>query len=270
MTTLESRTIIVVMKTLHLRLIPIFLSIAIHLTLLWSPGLVSEKADISKPHRFNISNIKTIGVEQSHKKSVYIPLKKEKNLLLSDLKIEQTPIREKQTRAQKFSKNRSAIKNLKLSNNDIKGFLKTTPTGLSSSQMLEQLKSSDVAIELELPKGVKEDELNKKELVFYSFQRRTVLAYINSFQKELNEFSTQNPHLTFPLTSSKELMSGRVTYDKDGNILKIQTVKWTEIQKLQTFFMGVLKNMNSLQNPPKEITNGENFSVYFSLSINNG
>ena len=124
-------------------------------------------------------------------------------------------------------------------------------------------------IQLEVPKGIKEDELNKHELVYYSFQKRTVMAYVNSFHKELNSFEKSNPHLRFPLTRQKQSLAGRVIYDQNGDILRIETLKYTNISKLQDFFMNVLKNMNSLPNPPKEILENDQFAINFILSLNN-
>ena len=48
----------------------------------------------------------------------------------------------------------------------------------------------------------------------------------------------KNPHLRFPLTNNKEKIAGKITYDKNGDILKIETLKWTDIARLQDFFYG--------------------------------
>ena len=121
---------------------------------------------------------------------------------------------------------------------------------------------------MEVPKGIPQDELNKYEQVFYSFQKRTVLAYINSFMHELNDFELQNPHLDFPIVQDPEQVAGKITYDHNGDILKIDTLKWSDEKKLQDFFMNVLKNMNSLPNPPKELLNKGTFAINFVLSLN--
>jgi hypothetical protein len=108
---------------------------------------------------------------------------------------------------------------------------------------MDALGDSDTMVKLEVPQGVKEDELNKHELVFYSFQKRTALNYVNSFYKKLNEFELQNPHLKFPLTENKQKMVGRVVYDRQGNIIKINILEWSKVEKLQDFFIEVLKEM---------------------------
>jgi hypothetical protein len=250
----------------------IIFSLIIHgIILQFQLNLSEKKTEISQ-QRFKILNIRKIGEEKGSKENLlYIEKKAKqkkiqpnlKNLGFSDL-----PFPEQQEK-KNVTKNK-IIKTLDINNRDIKDFLKSTPPGhLSPSQALQAMSDTDVNIKLEVPKGIKEDELNKHELVFYSFQRRTVLAYVNSFQKELNNFERKNPHLRFPLTQDKQKLAGRVIYDKNGDILKIETLKWTNIKKLQDMFMKVLNNMSSLPNPPKEILDNEQFAINFVLTINN-
>lgn len=164
--------------------------------------------------------------------------------------------------------NKKAIKALSLNKESIRGFLKSSPNAQSSRQYMEALGNTDSIVKLEVPKGVKESELNKHELVFYSFQKRTALTYINSFYKKLNEFKLKNPHLHFPMTNDKKKMVGRVVYDKNGNIVRINMMKWTNVQKLQDFFMDVLQEMSALPNPPKAILQDDEFTVFFALTVN--
>lgn len=161
-----------------------------------------------------------------------------------------------------------AIKALSLNKKNIRGILQGTPNATNSQQFIKALGTTDSIVKLEVPKGVKEDELNKHELVFYSFQKRTAMNYINSFYKKLNEFELQNPQLRFPLTTKKQKMIGRVIYDKNGDIVKINILKWTNVRKLQDFFVEVLKEMSSLPNPPHQILKDEKFTVFYSLTVN--
>ena len=90
----------------------------------------------------------------------------------------------------------------------IKKFLKNPLTERNStSKIIGGLNTSALDIKFELPFGVPEDELNARELVFYSFQKRTVEAYINSFIKELNDFKRKNPRTRFPLTKKKQILA---------------------------------------------------------------
>jgi hypothetical protein len=160
------------------------------------------------------------------------------------------------------------IKSLSLNNNSIRSFLKGTTNFKSAKQYLKSFEDTDSIVKLEVPKGIKESELNKHELVFYSFQKRTARVYINSFYKKLNEFKVKNPHLHFPISTKKERMTGRVIYDQDGNIVKINMIKWTQTKKLQDFFMDVLQEMTALPNPPKAVLKDGEFTVFFSLIVN--
>lgn len=161
-----------------------------------------------------------------------------------------------------------AIKSLSLSRRSVKDFLRSTPQSQNAGEFERALGKSNVLVKLDVPRGVPEDELNKYELVFYSFRKRTALNYINSFYNELNEFSTTHPHLKFPMTQKEQTLTGRVTYDQDGNVVKIKVVKWSDEKKLQDFFLEVLKDMNKLPNPPKVIVRNGEFHVYYSLTLN--
>jgi hypothetical protein len=131
------------------------------------------------------------------------------------------------------------------------------------------LSSQKIALNFEVPEGKKRDELNESELKLYSFLRRGAIKYVNSLSTEIKEFEMKNPHLHFPLTENKQVLTGRLVYDGQGNLKQIKMVRWTNIDKLQNFFEGVLKRLDTLQNPPKElwIENGE-FTVFVTLQIN--
>lgn len=264
----------------------IFASLQIHfwtivlMSFLNLPDLAPELVQ-TKP--LKIQNMRTVGREDSMKKNLtYIEVKKKtrqpKKVQLKDLSF--APLKNlslekfKRTRPGKESllkrKQKVRKKKFSINNTTIKEFLQSTPKSLSSAQQLAKLDDANVVFDLEVPKGVKEDQLNKHELVFYSFRKRTAIAYVNAFQKNLNQFETKNPHLQFPLTKDSQTIAGKITYDKNGDILKIQTLKYTQIKKLQDFFMDVLQDMDSLPNPPKEVINSQDqFVINFILSINN-
>lgn len=235
--------------------------------------LINKNEQISK---LKIHSIKQVGEDSGKKiKSTYLKQKpkkigsklKTKNLAPTFGQIQ--PVQQKQKAVkQKKSDSKNAIKALSLNKKSIKDFLKGSNNYQSSKQYLQALGETDSVVKLEVPKGVKESELNKHELVFYSFQKRTAMTYINSFYKKLNEFQLKNPHLNFPMTTDKKKMVGRVIYDKNGNIVRINMMKWTHIPKLQDFFMDVLQEMSTLPNPPKAILKDDQFTVFFALTVN--
>lgn len=223
-------------------------------------------------HQFKVKNIRIVGEDKGiNEKFTYLQMKPKAKL--KDLAIRPQVTRPEFNTPKKLVTQKAPVKKkinaVKMNRDDIKNFLKTPSPGyLTPSQALKALADTDVDIKLEVPKGIPEDELNKHELVFYSFQKRTALAYVNAFYKELNTFERQNPHLRFPLTAKKKKLAGRIVYDKDGNIIRIKTLQWTQIRKLDSFFEEVLKNMNSLPNPPKEILENDQFAVNFVLTLN--
>lgn len=171
------------------------------------------------------------------------------------------------TKASETTKTLSAIS---LKGEQIQKFAQAESAAtLSGDPRAATLSNSDILVNLEVPEGVNPDELNKYELMFYGFQRRTAIGYINSFYKHLDKFQRENPHKTFPLTESKQVMTGRLTYDTKGNITQIKMVRWSNVDQLQDFFVDVLKDMDTLHNPPQALweKNGE-FSIFFSLVVN--
>ncbi|MBT4791776.1 MAG: hypothetical protein HON90_09410 [Halobacteriovoraceae bacterium] len=219
-------------------------------------------------HKFKLNKLRTVGTKKGVNKKTFFAKKQKynlKNLALPTPTV--TPPGPQQRKKNK--KNKNTFKSLNINRKNISQILKTTPPGyLTPKQALSALSQTDVDIKLEVPKGIPVDQLNKHELVFYSFQKRAFYAYANSIQKELNNFERKNPHLRFPFTQDKQKLAGRVYYDKNGDILKIETLQWTNVEKLQALFMQVLQNMSSLPNPPKEILEDESFAINFILTIN--
>jgi hypothetical protein len=279
-----------------------FTVLAIHALLLGARNLelisASKKNQTRDRNRnpLRIKDIRTIGSRESKKHdSVYVaksPVESKKisknmfrpmptapakkNLSFSDLQDnrpvqEQKPVRPgtrpEVARAVEKTKTLSAIS---LKGNQISKFAQAeSATTLSGDPRAATLNNSDILVNLEVPEGVNPDELNKYELMFYGFQRRTAIGYINSFYKHLDKFQRENPHLQFPMTETKQVMTGRLTYDSKGNIVQIKMVRWSNEDRLQDFFVDVLKDMDTLHNPPQALweKTGE-FSIFFSLVVN--
>lgn len=149
--------------------------------------------------------------------------------------------------------------------NEMKRMVQETYAGQTSSL----IKGDKISLSYDVPNGKDLGELNKSELRLYGFFKRGAQKYSNSVVTELNNFNNRHPHLNFPLTEEKQTLTGRLTYDGQGNLKQIKMVRWTNIDKLQTFFEDVLKRMDHMQNPPKELweENGE-FVVFVTLQIN--
>lgn len=188
-----------------------------------------------------------------------------KKLNLSDLMANPLQGAKIPTRPGQLPKQTSALTGLKYGSDDFKK--------MANDPMLQGgadiLSSQKVALNFEVPQGKNLDELNESELKLYGFLRRGAMKYVASLSSEIKEFEMKNPHLSFPLTGTKQVLTGRLIYDGQGNLKQIKMVRWTNIDKLQTFFESVLKRLDTLQNPPKELWSetGE-FTVFVTLQIN--
>lgn len=163
-----------------------------------------------------------------------------------------------------------AINAISLKGKEFKEFSQAHPSGGFSANTLKYSGAgiNDAVVSLEVPEGVEPDELNKYELMFYSFQRRTALNYAGSIMKNFNKFSRENPNYRLD-PSLNIVMTARMTYDEKGNVKQIKMIRWTHVDKMQNFFEDVVKGMDQLHNPPKALWEKDNeFSVYFTLEIN--
>ena len=238
------------------------------------------------PSPLRIKDIRTVGKRDGKSHNLMDLLKSrrgapvlpsKKSLALSDLQDNRPVLAKKMVRpGTRPEITKTAIEKTKtlnaisLKGNQIQKFAQgENAATLSGDPRAAALQNSDVLVSLEVPEGVNPDELNKYELMFYSFQKRTATGYINSFYKHLDKFQRENPHLNFPMTQTKQTMTGRLTYDSKGNITQIKMIRWSNEDRLQDFFTEVLKDMDTLHNPPQALweKNGE-FSIFFSLVLN--
>ena len=220
----------------------------------------------------NQQKLKNISAEMF--KATQMPLKPQaapskKSLSFQDLKpiADQVPVRPGK-RPETITAKKS-IQAISLKGQQIQKFMNDAVALSGDRRSPPGLSNSDIMVNLEVPEGVKPDELNEFELMFYSFQRRTAINYINSFYKNLDKFQRENPHKQFPMTDTRQIMTGRLTYDEKGNLKQIKMIRWSNVDRLQDFFVDVLKDMDTLHNPPKTLweKQGE-FAIFFSLVIN--
>ena len=131
------------------------------------------------------------------------------------------------------------------------------------------INAADFHIKFEPPKGVSEDELNSVEKIFYSFYQRSYKNYLSSFIQSYNTLMQDRPYLKEKISSKSHGLSGKVIFDREGNIVSIKIIQWSDDDNIQALFEQTLKNMNPLYNPPKELIqeNGE-FALYYRLLVN--
>ena len=140
--------------------------------------------------------------------------------------------------------------------------------GQQSSQA-EILKTTGFNLHFEPPDGIPEDELNSVEKIFYSFQKRTFIGYVNSFMSSYQDTLNRHPQVKTALRSERHLLTGRVTFDKEGNIVRIKILRSSQNDDVHRLFEDTLRNIRSLPNPPKAIIEDKDqFNIYYQLKIN--
>ena len=131
------------------------------------------------------------------------------------------------------------------------------------------LTKSLMNMQVETPEGVSMDELNKFELMFYGFQKRMMEKYFSSIVLNVRNYEKRYSMKTL-IPEGQHTMTGRVTFDSEGNIKQIQMVRWTQADKLQAMFEDILKSMQTLPNPPKMLRNKDGeFVVFYTFLIDN-
>lgn len=131
------------------------------------------------------------------------------------------------------------------------------------------LTKSLMNMQVEIPEGVKQDELNEFELMFYGFQKRMMEKYFSSIVLQVRQYEKRYSLPTL-MPEGRHTMTGRVTFDSDGNIKQIKMIRWTQADKLQAMFEDILKSMDTLPNPPKMLRNKDGeFVVFYTFTVNN-
>jgi len=130
------------------------------------------------------------------------------------------------------------------------------------------LKSTGFNIDFTPPEGVSEDELNTMEKIYYSFQKRTFYTYVNSFVKNYNAIELKRPQLKNVLRSESHTLTGRITFDQDGNIVTIKILQSSPNDDIHQLFEETLKGIQRLPNPPKTLIKDGQLTIYYQLKIN--
>ncbi|MCP4911830.1 MAG: hypothetical protein GY909_01830 [Oligoflexia bacterium] len=137
------------------------------------------------------------------------------------------------------------------------------------SERAEIIRNTGFNIHFEPPEGVKEDELNSAEKMFYAFQKRTFVTYLNSFVKTYQQTLLKKPLLKKELKNARHLLTGKIVFDKEGHIIKIQILRSSPSDEIHHLFEETLKEIRKLPNPPADlIKDDKNFTIYYQLNIN--
>lgn len=228
-------------------------SIILNLSLVFIHYLAPSHKE-SKPSQFQV---RYVGVAKGQKKLNLVAHGEQKSLnKLSDLAIDKSP--QEQSFNDQISQKKAAIKKEKPS------------PQLRKKVGSFDFQNSDITVDVDLPEGVELDDLNEEELKFYSFHQRTLLQYYGTFVQKLRDFEVEKPHLHFPMTKKRQVLRGRITFDREGNIQRIKMLNWSEQEELQDFFISMLKRLEKVPNPPEMLIKNRNqFSITYGLIIQN-
>ncbi len=245
------------------------------------PSLISKN---EAPTQLKIRRVKTAKVEHSQLKTseaiIDAAASKPKGpVSLKDLslaagkpELQKMPPSRPGTRPEVKTKSPNAMNAISLKSKEFKDFSKSSASGgLAISDMLTGAqKINDAVVSIEVPEGIEPDELNEYELMFYGFQKRTAINYVNSILRNLDKFQKTHPHFKIP-ANGRITMTARMTYDSAGNVQQIKMIRWTHVSELQNLFEDIVKDIDQLHNPPKALweKSGE-FSMFYTLEIING
>lgn len=284
-------------KTVQIKLkinfpVIMFTVLILHVLMMFANGLpaftLADFLPKEKPTTLKIRRVKTERVEHANirptnsvvnagAKAPRAPMAPKVPVSLKDLsmdrpvevqKVQQRP----GTRPEVLAKAGRGMKAISLKSKEFNEVTRAIPSGgLAISDLMEGTqKISDAVVSIEVPEGIEPDELNKYELMFYGFQKRTAINYINSILTNLDKFQKTHPNYKLP-SAARILMTARVTYDPEGNVMQIKMIRWTHVNELQNLFENVVKDIDQLHNPPKALweKQGE-FSMFYTLEILNG
>ena len=119
------------------------------------------------------------------------------------------------------------------------------------------------------PEDMDKGQFNEVDKVLYSFKKRMFLSYLNSLLKSYEDLSLKKPLLKGAIESEKHLLTGKILFDKEGNIVKINILKSSLNDDVHSLFENTLIGIKALPNPPKMLLRDkEDFTIYYQLSIN--
>ena len=119
------------------------------------------------------------------------------------------------------------------------------------------------------PQGLPLDELNSLERKFYAFKRRVNHYYVATFMQTYQHYLLAHPAFNeYIATLAPQHLTGRLTYDEQGNLMAIKIQRWSEDDPLETLFEQVLAKLTTIQNIPQEFLNHEQqLVIYYNFYL---
>ncbi len=155
-------------------------------------------------------------------------------------------------------------------------FVRSTPKNSASptSEALKQgLSSRDVqgnqaSVGIVVPKGIKEEQLNKWQLVYYSFHKRVFSQYLTQLYLNAEQMIRQHPYAQFPFLRTPDSAIIRATYQRDGTLIHIDREKNSDSRLFNEFLFNSIQSFPLVPNPPRFLLNEDGqFEIVYSFSV---
>lgn len=242
------------LKKRYILLFSCFLSIGLNLSFLLSKIQSHKEKKISKEKEVLVINVRKVGRKNGEDKRDTVRLKDLSTQSIEDLLSRKTELSKNKINTVKQRK--SALESIQMKSDDIPSI-----AGTDSNLVLNS------GIKFESKKGVPIDELNTQELVYYGFKNRTAIQYKNAVVKNINILKKDNPSLFRRIQNTIHNMRGKISYDRNGNVVNIKILQWSDSNEVQDFFLNALKDIRAIPNPPEGILDEEGFRATYELKL---
>jgi hypothetical protein len=127
---------------------------------------------------------------------------------------------------------------------------------------------NNASIGVVIPKGVKEEALNKWQMVLYSFHKRVFSQYLTQLYLNAQDMERIHPYHEFPYVREPDSVRVKSTYEADGTLVRVEKLKHSDSRLLNEFFLNTMQDMNTIPNPPKLIINENGqFDLIFEVKV---
>ena len=141
-------------------------------------------------------------------------------------------------------------------------------THFNSSEGSTSSNNNNASIGVVIPKGVKEEALNKWQMVLYSFHKRVFSQYLTQLYIQAQNMERNYPYSQFPYVREPDSVRVKATYEEDGTLTRVEKLKQSGSRLLNEFFQNAMQDMDSIPNPPKLIINDKGqFELIFEVKV---
>jgi hypothetical protein len=121
---------------------------------------------------------------------------------------------------------------------------------------------------MDIPQGVKFNQLNRYDKILYGFTIRLQSLFQSSIIKNFLDAEFANPNFSKQAAQQTTKIRGKVTYDKNGQLIRVYSLNGAQYKLLQDAFMNSLNDVHIIQNIPDLVFNeNDNFHLEINLEV---